>query len=142
MAKKTYNTGASFAFFNAHSIESFDLTFEKIRLHAFNVLHRERLAYDEWSTILKLKASLKNAWDYDLNERNAAFYFRRWWLDKVVQEFGYMIWNRVYQKHVKEYEKTSVIPKTDLPRKQKSSIESVASYLADTAMKEFISHLV
>ena len=140
MAKKSYKTQASFVFFNAYQIEDFDTTFEKIRLAAFNTLHHQRLPYKQWSTILNKKTSLKNAWDYDSNQQGVDYYFRRWWLDQVVNEFGLMIWNAVNKMHFDTWYQTSFLPETDLPRKLQANPEAVSSHLADQVTNDFLSH--
>ena len=137
--KKQHATKASFAFFNEHEIESCDMTFEKIRLAACNALHRQILPYDQWSTIVSLKVSLYNAWNYDFEEKGTAFYFRRWWLDHIMQEFGIIIWCAVNNMHLNTWHETGVLPNTDLPRKLRKNPEAVADHLASQVETECLS---
>lgn len=136
-SKKSHSTQATFAFFNAYNVEAPDMTFEKIRLRAFNILHRHKLPYNQWTTIPRLRTSLLSAWDYDMTEKDVKFYFRRWWLDRVVQEFGHMIWNAVNAYYYKRWYETGELPETDLPKKQRNG-EGVSSYMADLAVNEFM----
>lgn len=45
-----------------------------------------------WVTIENISASLEDAWDYAPPDHH----FRRWWLDRLVAEFGLLIWNEIY----------------------------------------------
>lgn len=127
----------TFTSFNAHEIETFDITFEKIRLAACNALYREGLPYNQWCTIERMKNTLRRAWDYDGADQDVEFYFRRWWLSHIVKEFGVQIWNEVNHKHHHNWFKTKFLPKTDLPKKLRSNPEAVSSHLADKAENEF-----
>lgn len=137
-SKKTKNL-VTFAFFNKHEIESFDMTFEKIRLAAFNAIYRKNLPYKQWPTVEKMKENLQRVWNYEFDEKGVKFYFRRWWLDQVVKELSTHIWCEVNRMHLNTWFQTKYLPTTDLPRKLKNNPEAVSSYLADTAEKEFYS---
>ena len=136
--KKQYNMDATFAFFNQYAIETFDITFEKIRLAAVNTLYRHGLTYDQWRTLEDKKVTLKHAWDYDLSEKGVPFYFRRWWLDQIVTLLGIQVWNAVNKKHLDAWFNEGVLPETDLPKKLRNNPEAVASHLADAAENAFL----
>lgn len=136
--KKVYSTSANFKSFNVRKVDSCDETFERIRSHAFNILHRHGLPYNQWDTVVTIKHNLKKSWNYDFAEKDVDFYFRRWWLDRVIQEFGLMIWNDVNAKYYNDwFHNGNLVDLPHLPKKQRRSGEGVAGHLADEAVREF-----
>lgn len=144
MAKKTYSSAASFKYFNVYQIESFDMTFEKIRLRAANLLHREGLDYGpvQWSSILGLEDHLKKAWDYKWSQGGVEHYFRRYWLDRLVEEISVMLWNAVNDKYYRDWYDNGVeLPEVNLPKKQRNA-ESICGFLADKVAQDFVKQYI
>ncbi len=64
-------------------------TIEKVAMKSL-----ESYSYEKWHTILEYEKNLTNAWDYAHNN----YYFKRWWLDKLVYNWGIVIWNTVWKQ--------------------------------------------
>ncbi|NJO60942.1 MAG: hypothetical protein HC836_22610 [Richelia sp. RM2_1_2] len=91
MAKKEYKTAVVFEFFNQRAPKkNAELTAQAIEEAAGSSL--ASYTYERWVTVDKLAQCLSKAWDYDMND----YHFRRWWLDQLVNEWGYLIWNVVF----------------------------------------------
>ena len=138
MAKKQHSVNATFVYSNVRSPSTFEETFELIRLTAFNILYRNGVSYNQWSTISDIKSSLKAAWDYALTEQETPYYFRRVWLDKAVALFGECIWCEVNNKIYRRWLSTNELPKTNLPKKLADSGEAVSAHIADSVEKIFL----
>lgn len=137
MSKKSYNTIATFQFFNNVEFSSFDETFESIRFKCFNLMTRHGVKYTEWVTILNLKTKLYESWNYEFKNQGAPFYFKRVWLDNVVREFSNMLWISIFNHYYKNWFHNNVpLPVIrELPKKQQNP-ESICSFLADKAVFE------
>lgn len=91
MAKKEYKTTTRFKYFksrspkcNAESAAASISSAAKEAMAGYNI--------DVWGTITKIEESLKKSWDYNYDD----CHFRRWWLDQLVDEWSYLIWNTIF----------------------------------------------
>ncbi len=65
-------------------------------------------------------------------------YANRYWLDCLIRQCGYMVWNLVQKHHMVEWKKTDVVPENPLSkRKGGNSIEAVADHFAEKELAAF-----
>ena len=61
-----------------------------------------------------------------------------WWMDKYIDEIGFMIWNKIFEKYHSEWYRTGIL--VDVPEltKRERNGEGIATYLANMIVKKFI----
>ena len=96
------------------------------------VLIEHRMPAKYWCTFVNLENQVKKTWASDKD-------FIRFWLDQIVDEFGYMIWNEIYRKYWNDewYRDGILHDVPELPKKLRANPEAVGSYFADMAVNSF-----
>lgn len=63
-----------------------------------------------WSTVYEYLKPLESSWDY------SDPYFKRWWLDRIVDEFSHMVWIHVFNSAYYEDGEKKASKKADLTK--------------------------
>lgn len=95
------------------------------------VLAEYDLPFNGWVTFENIEVQLKKMWkDED---------FVRFWLDRMVDEYGYMVWNEVFRKvfTVDYYQNGNLRDAPELSKKLRRNPEAVATHFADAAWDKY-----
>ena len=132
--KKSYSDKTVYQSFNALDYKSLtaESLIESLYTNAANILIEYGLPVNVWFTFTRLENQLKKTWD-------AEECFIRFWLDRIVDEFGYMIWNEVNRKYFNvEYHGHGILHDVpELSKKLRSNPEAVATHFADSAVTKY-----
>ena len=126
--EKAYN------FFNTldHTSYTPETLIKSLYARAEYLLKEHDKSVDIWATFANLEKQVKKTWKS--NDQ-----FKRFWLDRIVEEFGYMLWNAVFNKYYREewYQKDNLVEVPELPKKHRNNPENVAAYFADETLNRF-----
>ena len=124
----------AYRFFNVAKFKDTDAdTFiSSLYTNAADILKEHNLEVKVWYTFAAKEEQVKKMWD----KKEC---FIRFWLDQAINEFGYMIWNLLFDKYFKEdwYIHGILHDVPELPKKLKSNPEAVAGHFADAAVTKF-----
>lgn len=125
----------SFQFFNDLAFKSKKTPkalIKDVHKNAKDVLKEYGLKVNVWCTFEHLEEQVTKCWNADRD-------FIRFWLDRLVSEFGYMIWNEVHKKYWKEdwYRDGILHNVPELPKKLRANPEAVASHFSDSAVTKY-----
>lgn len=97
------------------------------------ILNQHDLVMKPWCTLDTLSPHVIDAWtgNDSINQKN-------WWMDRYIDEVGYMIWNDINRKYYNEWYKTGVLIHVPELFKKERNGDGVAGYFADNAVKEFV----
>lgn len=102
-------------------------------VNATNILKEHDLTTERWVTFDYYCEQIIEAWTV-----SDPINHKYWWMDKLVNEIGYMVWNKVYNKFYSEwYESGVIIAVPELPKKARNNPESVAGHFANIAVDKF-----
>ena len=124
----------TYMFFNKLDFKSMnpDDLIKRVQDMAADTLLEYNKGVDPWCTFVNLEAQVVKTWDTE-------DVFIRFWLDRLIEDYGYMIWNVVYKKYYKEdwYIHGTLVEVPELPAKLRQNPEAIAGYFADLAMIKF-----
>jgi len=145
---KTYNNSQKYQFFNDVNYDNLEtLLLKELNTIAdkYSVEHinLKKIDYNYPSDFNARTWSWRSGFFIEyLNKVNKIYnnddqHFCRVWLDALIRQCGYMIWNLVYKTTINEWKKTGKIPNNTLSRKLRNNIEAVASHFADIETEKF-----
>ena len=125
----------SYRFFNALDFKSMspEELVKKVQDTAVTVLAEHNQFVDPWCTFIKFEDQVVKTWD-------AEEVFIRFWLDRLIEEYGNMVWNVIFKKYYKDewFTKGNLMDVPEMPAKLRNNPEAVASHLADSTMGKFM----
>ena len=131
---KSNSKEKTFSFFNVLDYKTLtpETLIQSLYDNAEALLNEHGKSVNAWCTFARLEEQVEKTWNSDL-------VFSRFWLDAIVQEFGYMLWNEVFNKYHKDewYKKGNLVEVPELPKKLQSNPEAVASHFADAVVNSF-----
>lgn len=132
--KKSHSTDRAFSYFNKKPPpETLGELMNSLHNLCYIILEEHNTNVELWCTIDGCKKLVNDLWD-----NKDAVYFKRCHLDRLVDEFGYMLWNGVEDKIRKEWLRSGHLPKMDeISKKLKKNGEYVSSFIADRELERF-----
>lgn len=132
-SKKEYSDFTVHKYFNVNKVPSRHtaVLMKDMLVRAENILKEHDITMEPWCTLDGLAEKTIDIWEYDPIDQ------KYWWMDKYIEEIGYMIWNDVNRKYHQDWFKTGIL--VDVPGlvKRSRNGEGVADHFAVTAVAKF-----
>lgn len=144
--KKEYNTERVYSFFNTFTVDTPELLINALD-DALSASLKGHF-YEHWITLDNKIDQLKKSWH---DEK-----FKRWWIDNLVEEYSYIVWNTVQKHQMKvltptvldeeynrrkkkwEDENPGQAPSSKVERNWTPNREEMIFSAADKAQQEFV----
>ncbi len=143
--KKAYSTQKTFDFFNEASKETMRETLVAELNKIADQYGADHIDLDNSPSVPELFSDPFWSWrstffikhlDYAEKYKDDN-YANRYWLDCLIRQCGYMIWNLVQKHHMNIWRETGAVPENSLSRKLRKNIDAVSDDLAEKEVATF-----